>query len=165
MKTEVMMVGKKGFGGGILMSFYGNKLKQAYPIDSERDQNSAPPTLLLGFGLNKTMLKKERREANVQLELNYAVQNVTPRLNESDEDWTQLHGFSPGIVGNYLIQFGKNKSYYYYGRPAVYSHYFNVHGAVRPVFFNLKQASGIMLEAGLSYRLGCHTVDEYRLKP
>lgn len=111
MKIDVMFVGKGGIGGGLLMGFYGNRLKQNYPILSGREQNSAPPTLMLGLGLNKALIKKERRELNVQLELNYAIQNVTPKLGDSDDDWTQLNGFSPGIVSNYLIQIGKNKSY------------------------------------------------------
>jgi hypothetical protein len=165
MKIEIMGIGKKGIGGGLLMSFYGNKLRQNYPIDSDRAQNSAPPTMLVGFGLNKALVKKERREFNAQVEFNYAIQNITASLGENDKDWTQLKGFSPGLVGNYLIQVGKNKTAYYYGSPSIFCHYLNIHGAVRPVFFNLKEARGVMLELGLSYRLGTHFVDEYRLKP
>ncbi|MFT2010099.1 hypothetical protein ACMA1I_15605 [Pontibacter sp. 13R65] len=165
MKVDVMYRGRTGIGGGLIMSFYGNKLKQDYPILSGREQNPAPPTLLIGIGLNKTILKKERSESMLQAELALASQNITPRLGNEDEDWTQLKGFSPGLVGNYLIQFGKNRMYYAYGSPSIYSHYLNLHGAIRPVFLDLKQATGVMLELGVSYRFGAHIVEEYRLKP
>ncbi|GHA61058.1 hypothetical protein [Pontibacter akesuensis] len=164
MKLDMMFTGKKGFGGGMVMSFYGNKLKQPYPISSGREQNSAPPMLMLGVAANKAFAEKERTEFNAQLELAYAVQNVTPKLEYEDEDWVQLKGFSPGVVVNYLIKLGKDRASFYYGAPTLYNHYLNVHGAVRPVFFNLKEATGLMLEVGLSYRLGTHFVDEYRLK-
>ncbi|WP_210463109.1 hypothetical protein [Rufibacter roseolus] len=164
MKTEILYRGKNGIGGGLLMSFYGNKLKQDYPIASDREQNTAPPTLLLGVGLNKALMAKERKEFLVQLELNYAIQNVTAKEGNNDKDWTQLQGFSPGLVGHYFFQVGKPKAYYYYGAPSVYVNYLNVHAGIRPVFFNLKEATGVMLELGFSFRLGCHGVDEYQIK-
>jgi hypothetical protein len=165
MKVEVMVTGKKGVGAGMVMSFYGNKLKQKYPITSGRDQNTAPPTMLLGLGLNKILVQKERKEFNLQAEFNYAIQNVVPPIGDSGEGLVQLKGFSPGLVGNYLIQIGKNKTSYYYGSPTILNHYINLHAAIWPVFFNLKQATGLMTEIGLSWRLGTHFVDEYKLKP
>lgn len=165
MKVDVMYTGKQGIGGGLVMSFYGNKLKQEYPVNSPRQQNSAPPTLLMGLALNKILHEKERREFHLQLELNYAVQNVTARLGEYDPDWVQLQGFSPGVVGNYLTKIGKDKTSHYYGAPTIYNHYLNIHGALRPVFFDLKEATGVMVEVGLAYRMGYHFISAYRVKP
>lgn len=165
MRVEVMMTGKKGVGAGMVMSFYGNKLKQRYPITSGRDQNTAPPTMLLGLGVNKILVQKERKEFNLQVEFNYAIQNIVPPIGDSGEGMVQLKGFSPGLVGNYLIQIGKNKTSYYYGSPTILNHYINLHAAIRPVFFNLKQATGFMTDIGLSWRLGTHLVDAYTLKP
>ncbi|WP_266205346.1 hypothetical protein [Pontibacter kalidii] len=165
MKVDLMYTGKKGIGGGMVMSFYGNELKQDYPISSSREQNSAPPTLLLGLAANKAFAAKERTEFMAQVELAYAVQNVTPKLEHGDEDWVQLEGFSPGIVLSYLVQLGKDKPGINYGTPSITNHYLNIHAAVRPVFFNLKEATGFMVEVGVSYRLSSHFVDEYRLKP
>ena len=164
MKLDLLYTGSKNYGGGMIMGFYGNELKQKYPISSGREHNSAPPTLLLGAGINKFLEVKDRHELMAQLELCYAVQNITPKLDYNDEDWVQLQGFSPGLVINYLVKLGKDKAAYAYGTPSIFSNYLNIHGAVRPVVFNLKEATGIMLEAGVSYRLGIHTVDEYRLK-
>ncbi|AKQ46780.1 hypothetical protein TH63_15970 [Rufibacter radiotolerans] len=164
MKLEMLYAGKKGVGGGMLMSFYGNGLTQDFPIASDRKQNAAPPTLMLGLAANKMLASKERREFLLQLELNYVVQNITPKENEQDENWTQFHGFSPGLVAHYAVQLGKPKAYYYYGTPSLYHHYLNFHVALRPMFMNHRNASGTMAEAGVSYRLGVHLVDEYRIK-
>lgn len=165
MKMDLMYIGKKGTGGGLVMNFYGNRLKQEYPVNSPRQQNSAPPTLLMGLALSKILYEKEKEEFNLQLELNYAIQNVTARIGEYDPDWVQLKGFSPGVVGNYLFKIGKDKTSHYYGSPTIYNHYLNVHGAVRPVFFDLKEATGVMIEVGLAYRMGYHFISAYRIKP
>lgn len=164
MKIDLMFSGKKGFGGGLVMNFYGNSLKKDYPLTTTREQNDAPVTLLVGLSGSSSLFQKDRRELTLQAELCYASQNVTKRLDKYDEDYVQLQGFSPGIVAHYLIQIGRDRLSYYYGQPALFNHYINLHAAVRPVFFNLSQASGIMLEAGISYRMGLHFVDAYQLK-
>lgn len=164
MKLDVLYTGKKGIGAGMVMSMYGNKLRKHYPIASIREPNSAPPTILMGVGIHKLLQVKERNELHAQLELSYAAQNITPKLEHEDEDWTQLRGFSPGIVLNYLLKIGKDKTAFYYAQPSIMNHYLNLHGAVRPVFFNLREATGVMVEVGVSYRLTSHFVDEYRLK-
>ncbi|KAA5544229.1 hypothetical protein [Adhaeribacter rhizoryzae] len=165
MKMDMLYTGKNGFGGGMTMSFYGNKLKEPYPLQVTRAQNNAPPTLFLGIIASKLLSQKEQSNFNLQLELNYAIQNVTPKESENDKDWVQLQGFSPGLVANYALKIGKDKLYYYYGSPMLYSNYFNLNGGIRPIFFNLKEASGLMLEFGISFRMGMHGVTEYKLKP
>ncbi|AKD04511.1 hypothetical protein POKO110462_06955 [Pontibacter korlensis] len=164
MKVDLMYTGKKGVGGGLVMSFYGNEQKKDYPINSGREQTHTPPTLIVGLAANKAFAAKERTEFNAQVELAYAVQKVTPKLEHEDDDWVQLKGFSPGFVINYLIKLSKDKPGFFYGMPSITNHYLNVHAAVRPVIFNLKEACGVMLELGISYRLGSHLIDEYRLK-
>ncbi len=165
MKMDLLFVGSGNMGAGLNMTMYGNKLLQNYPINSKREQNSAPPIMLLGLSLNKALQKKERSEFNLQLELCYAIQNVTPRLDANDREWTQLRGFSPGIVCNYFFQLGNNKVDCSYGNPSIATHNINFHGAIRPVFLNLREATGIMAELGISYRLGNHFIDDFRLKP
>lgn len=165
MKIDMLYTGKNGFGGGMMMSFYGNKLKEPYPLQVSREQNSAPLTLFLGIVASKLLSQKERSNFNLQLELNYAIQNVTPKENENDKDWVQLQGFSPGLVANYALKIGKDKLYYSYGSPMLYSNYINLNGGLRPLFFNLKEACGLMLEFGISFRMGMHGIAEYKLKP
>lgn len=165
MKIETMLRGrgKKGFGGGLVMSFYGNKLKKDFPIASLRLQNSAPPTLFIGLALSKSVISEKRRELILQLELNAAVQNITAKLGDMDKEWTQFKGFSPALVAHYLVQFGKSR-FTHYAEPMITNHYINFHGAIRPVFYGFKQANGVMLELGFSYRLVGKYVEDYKLK-
>lgn len=163
MKIDLVFSGKR-FGGGLVMNFYGNSLKKNYSLNTTREQNDAPVTFLMGLSGSKSIFQKDKRELMLQVELCYASQNVTKRLDKYDDDYVQLQGFSPGIVAHYLIQIGKDRLSYYYGRPALFNHYINLHGAIRPVIFNLSQASGVMLEVGISYRMGLHFVDEYKLR-
>jgi hypothetical protein len=162
MRMEVMLTAKKGFGGSLMMSFYGNKLKKDFPINSTRAQNSAPPTLFVGVGLTKSVKAQKRNELILQLELNMAVQNITPKLGDMDKEWTQFKGFSPAFVAHYLVQIGKSQ-FTHYAEPVVTNQYINFHGAIRPLFFGVKEANGVMLELGLSYRLVGKYVEDYKL--
>lgn len=164
LKMDIMYTGAKGYGAGLVMSMYGNSLRKPYPIYAHREHNNAPPTFMLGIGLNKLLQQKKRSELQAQLELNYAGQNIIPKEDEHDNNYVQLSGFSPGLVLHYLIKLGKDKTSFYYTQPSVLNHYLNLHGALRPLFLDLKEASGVMLEVGVSYRLTNHLVDEYRLK-
>ena len=165
MKIDFMFTGKKGYGLGFITSFYGNKLKKEYQLNTSREQYSTPPTMVMGASLSKFIAQQERREFTLQVDICYAIQNLTARLTETDQGWIQLQGFSPGVVANYLIKIGKDHPDYYYGSPFLRNNYINLHGAIRPVFYNLKQASGTLVEFGISYRMGLHQIREYKLKP
>ncbi|WP_157593076.1 hypothetical protein [Rufibacter tibetensis] len=164
MKVELQYVGKKGIGSGLIMDFYGNNLKKPYPIASTREQNSGPPTLLVGMGLNKALVRKERKELFVQAELALAFHNVTPRQGDTDEEYTQFIGGGPGLVAHYLLQVGKSKPSASYGTPALSKHYVNLHAGLRSLYYSQREASGLMVEAGISYRFGTHMVDSYQWK-
>ena len=140
-----------------------NKLKKDFPIASLRPQNSAPPTLFIGLALSKSVMSGKRNELILQLELNMAFQNITAKLNDTDKEWTQFKGFSPGLVAHYLVQIGKSK-FTHYAEPMLTNHYINFHGAIRPLFYDVKQANGVMVELGFSYRLVGKYVEDYKLK-
>lgn len=159
MKVEVSYTAKNQLIYGLGMSFYGNKLKKEYPLSVNREQLSAPPTLFIGGIFGKWF-----HRFNLQLELNYAIQNVTAKKEEDDPDWVQLKGWSPGIIFNYPIKFGKDKPYYYYGSPSIFNNHVNLHLGLRPLLLSLKEASGGMIELGISYRMAFHFVDEYKIK-
>lgn len=162
MKTEIMFMSEKGYGAGMVMNFYGNKLKKAFPIASNRAQNDDLPTLFWGIGLSK-VFTDTRSKFVLQCELNYVIQNITPKLDDTDKDWVQFKGFSPSIVAHYMIQIGKSK-FTFFPEPTLTNHYINFHAAFRPYFLNQKKANGTMLEVGLSYRLGYNYVKDYKLK-
>ncbi|MEM0993100.1 MAG: hypothetical protein AAF847_11510 [Bacteroidota bacterium] len=163
-KMDIILFFKPLTGIGLNMTFYANGLKQDFPINSTREQFSTPLSLLMGFNYNKILKTNAKNEWQLQLEANLAIQNLTKRLDSDDTEWTQLRGFSPGVLLHYTMRFGKEKTNYYYGKPSIFSNYINIHLGVRPLLLDLKEASGVLMEMGVAYRWGIHHVDAYRLK-
>jgi len=159
MKVDLSYSGNNKLIYGLNTSFYGNKLKENYPINSTRAQNNAPPTLLIGLIFGKWF-----DHFNVQGELNFAVQNVTEKLGDSDPDWVQFKGWSPGLIVNFPIKLGKSKPMYYYGAPNLLENNLNIHFGIRYMKFSIREATGMMAELGLSYRMVLKGVKEYKLK-
>ncbi len=159
MKTDITYTNKHLFYCGLLMDIYFNGRKKDYPIASTREQHPSVSSIAMGLVLGKWYDK-----FGVQLQLGFAAQNVTEKLDDSDKDWVQFRGFSPGLVVHYPIKFGRDKPYYYYGTPTIYSNYVNFHFGVRQWFLSEKEASGLMLELGLGYRLVVHGVKEYKFR-
>ncbi len=159
MKTDISFMGKRNYIYGLNMSFYGNNLKKEYPLNTNREQFSAPPTLLFGLIFGKWIDK-----ISIQTELNMAVQNITERLENDDPNWIQLKGWSPGVLINYPIRLGKQKTIYYYGKPSLFENSLNLHFGLRYLFLSIPEASGVMTEIGISYRMTVKGVEEYKLK-
>jgi len=159
MKIDLGFAGKNNFIYGLNMSFYGNKLKHPFPNVSTREQNEAPPTLLIGLIFGKWF-----NHFNIQGELNIGVQNIMERLGDNDPDWTQFKGWSPGIVVNYPIKLGKSSTMYYYGAPTLIENNLNIHFGFRYIKLSIEEATGFMAELGLSYRLAVKGLNEYKLK-
>lgn len=160
-----MAVGKEGkYVWGMAMNFYGNAVKKYYSVNTNRVMNDAPPTLLIGVVAGKEGMRKGKTKNSFQLELCYAVQNVSSRTSPTDEDYIQWRGFSPGLVYNYQLYVGGDRLTHYYGEPTLFNNIINVHAAIRPIFFDWKEASGIMLEVGVSYRMSLSSIKAYKLK-
>ncbi len=160
MKIDLLFTARNRLAYGLNMNIYGNQLKREYPLQITRKQLPAPPTLLVGASFGRSF-----GYADVHLQVSLAVQNITQNQGDSDPEWVQLKGWSPGLVVNFPIRLGKETFYDYYGSPSLFSNNLNFHLGLRPVFLSLREASGGMLEAGISYRMSFHMVDEYRLKP
>lgn len=159
MKVDLGYAGKNDLIYGMNMSVYGNKLKKDYPISSTREQFNAPPTLLIGVVFGKWFDK-----FNIQSELNLGVQNITERTGDNDPHWIQLKGWSPGIVINYPIQLGKHNPMYYYGAPTLLENNVNFHFGIRYIKLSIPEATGLMMELGIGYRMALKGVKEYKLK-
>lgn len=159
MKIDMGYAGKDNLIYGLNISFYGNRLKREYPINSTRKQLSAPPTLLIGL-----MFGKWFNRFNIQGELNLCVQNITEKIGYNDPDWIQLKGWSPGVVINYPIKIGKSNPMYYYGAPVLLENNLNLHFGLRYIKLSIDEATGIMAELGVSYRMAVKGVNEYKLK-
>ena len=159
MKIDLGYAGKNNLIYGLNMSFYGNKLKKEYPINSTREQFKAPPTLLVGLIFGKWYDK-----FNIQGEINIGIQNITEKIGENDPDWVQLNGWSPGLIVNYPIKFGKSNQMYNYGAPSLLENNLNIHLGMRYIKLSLKEATGLMAELGFSYRMSLKGIKEYKLK-
>lgn len=159
MKIDLNYSGKNKMIFGLNMSFFENGLKLDYPINSPRKQSS-PITGFVGLTVGKWFDK-----FSIQGDLDLTVHNITEKIGENDPDWVQLNGWSPGIAFNFPLLLGKEKPMYYYGSPSLLGHHLNLHIGLRYLKFSLKEASGIMTEVGISYRMTGSGIKEYKLKP
>ena len=163
-KIDLLFTNGKGNGGGLVMNFYGNGLKRAYPVSTLRPQDKTQVILMVGGAYIRNWKEKSRRELSAQFEINYAFQNlVNPNLPD-DEYYVQVQGVSPGVVVNYSVPLGRDRLSNYYGRPALIRNKVNFHGAVRPSFMDNKEASGCLFEVGVGYRLQFIMVREFKLR-
>ena len=166
MKVEMLFLGRKNdWGGGFNMNFYGNKLKQDYPIISTRPQASAPPTMFMGMTIARKFNQLgSNNEILLQVEANLAMHNVVYRQDSYDNDYVQFIGFSPALVVHYNIPVGKGRPGFYHFSPIMNRHHVNLNIAVRPLFYDNKAANGTMIEFGVSWRSRMRFVDSYKLK-
>lgn len=164
MKVDLIFMGEKKFGAGMVMSVYGNQSKRDYPINSTRPQVDAPATLFIGLAGQWVMDKREERQINFQFEATYIQQNLNIRIDPNDNNWDRFSGFSPGILVHYMIKLGHNHLTSYYWSPVVVSHWLNFHVGIRPLIYNSALPNGVMLEAGISYRMKTGFVKSYVLK-
>jgi hypothetical protein len=162
-KVDLSFSGKNGYGGGLAMSFYGNERKKDYPIDPSRTQDKESFTLLIGPVLSKTFTRTDRTSWMVQFEPAYAQQNISSKINNQDKEYVAYKGFSPGITFHYMLRLGKEHFIMSNG-PALFGHYVNFHGGIRPLFYNSSAGSGVMFEVGVSYRMVYRFFESYVLK-
>jgi hypothetical protein len=158
MKMDINFTAKNKLFYGMNMSFAQNGLKEDYPINSLRKQ-TAPVSGFVGLSFGKWF-----SNYTVQFDLDVTVHNIIKRNGENDPDWFQLNGWSPGIVVFYPVWQGKVKPMYSYGSPTLVNQNLNLNLGLRYVSYSLKEASGIMVEFGASYRLGFKIINKFKLK-
>lgn len=165
MNIQLSFMGPKGWGGGLVMIFYGNALKKDYPIFTARPQNDIPPTLLIGLAGTRMAFAGDRKKVVFQVDANYALHNVVSRESNTDDYYLQFRGFSPGFGVHYIRQLGKERIIHNHFSPAMVSHHIDVQAAIRPIFMNHKEASGVIVEIGVGYRMSMGFIDRYRIRP
>lgn len=163
MKIDMIFMGQQKFGVGMAMSFYGNESKKDYPISSIRPQASAHTTLFIGLSGQWVMDRREKRQLRFQFEASYVQQNLSKRIEIGDKDFDRFNGFSPGFLFHYMIKFGHDHVGGYL-EPLVMNNWLNFHVGIRPLLYNSTLPNGIMIEAGISYRLKTSFVKSYVLK-
>jgi len=158
MRADINYSGKNRIIYGLNLSFAENGLRLDYPINSTRKQAS-PTSGFVGCSIGKWF-----NNFNIQGEISAAVHNLTEKIGDNDPDWVQLQGWSPGIIINYTILLGKQNPLYYYGTPSLLENNLDLHFGVRYVKYSLKEASGLMTELGVSYRMTVKRVEAYKFK-
>lgn len=164
MKFDMMFYGEKGWGGGIVMTFHGNRARKEYPITTQFPQNKSRTTGFVGLAIGRLLADRPGGQFSVQFEACYSMQNIVtvdPQVNNRP---VQTQGFSPGFVINYAKNLGRGKMSIYYLSPTAIRHFLNLHLAIRPMMLDMPQASGIMYEAGISWRMGMRHVEDMKLK-
>lgn len=162
--VDMTFINVKGTNIGIVMNMAGNGLKKQYPIVTTRPQQTAPPTLLLGVTANKTVAEYNKHALNIQGDICYAIQNVVTRSSNAVEDYVQFKGASVGLGATYFFKLGKDKLSVYYGRHTIVNNNFGFHMSVRPVFYNQKEANGVMVDVGIIYKLRQHFIESFKVK-
>lgn len=158
-KMDYTFSDKKNFLYGFNMSLYANDNKRDYSIRTNTAQLNSRSVIMLGLSFGKWFDK-----FNIQADLNYVAQNITEKQYEKDPNWVQFRGFSPGVAMNYTFLLGKEKPTLYYGSPAIIGHHLNLHGGIRHLSLGNKEASGLMFELGISYRMRLKAINSYTLK-
>jgi hypothetical protein len=164
MKFDMMFYGDRGWGGGMIMTFFGNRWKKDYPVATSLPQNRERITMFLGAGLGKVFDERGPGHFSIQFEPAFALQNIVAVDPAVRNKPVQALGFSPGFVVNYALRLGNGLMMNYYYTPTVWKNYLNFHIGARPMMFNMAAASGTMYEAGISYRMALRTVSDYKLK-
>ena len=161
MKVALTVTGDNKMFYGMNMNFYGNKRSASYDVKSTLEQYRNPATLFLGLTAGRWF-----DPFTLQVDLNYAIQNITERKEDDDSEWIQFRGFSPGLVAHYPLQLGKDKlsGDALYGRPSFVAHYLSFSFGMRYLFMSHRAASGLMAELGISYRLTTKMVESYKIK-
>jgi hypothetical protein len=162
MKVDAILMGQKKFGAGMVMSVYGNESKKDYPITSIRPQASAHTTLFMGLAGQWVLDRREKRELRFQFEANYIQQNLNKRIEIGDQV-DRFNGFSPGFLVHYMIKLGGDHLGGYL-EPLIMSSWLNFHVGIRPLIYNSTFPNGIMVEAGISYRMKINFLKSYELK-
>jgi hypothetical protein len=164
MKVDIMFTGKRKTGAGLTMGLYINGSKKDFPVYTVYQQDQERSTILIGPAIGRIMREWPGQELYVQLEACYALLGVVSSENTYDNDYLNFNGFSPGFVVNYIVNVGRERFITHYGTPSLSRNSVSFHAAIRPLFYERREASGVMVEFGIAWRLQMYRVQAYRLR-
>ena len=159
-RLDVLWGGRR-FATGLALGMYINKARRDYPILTIYEQNRARSTAIVALALAKNIYERDSRKLNIQLDLGYGIHNVISTEKTGTEESLDFTGFCPGFAVDYMIRVGSDRVVDTYPYPAVRKNWLNLHFALRPLFFNRPQASGLMVEAGVAIRMQMHQIESY----
>lgn len=163
-RMDLIFSGRSGWGGGLTMDVTGNAARKEYPIATQYQQSRSLSTLFIGLLGSKVISDNQRGLMQLQAQLCFATHNIVtvdPGLKNKP---VQASGFSPALVWSYALPIGQGRMSQYYFSPVFVKNYIEFHAAIRPVFYDVKSANGVCLEAGLSWRLAMIQVRSFKLR-
>lgn len=163
LRMDIVFGNSNGTGWGLGMGFSGNRLRRDYPVNTIFEQLDAPATILISLLWNKVFLEKDRYKFMLQLEPSYAAHSIEESDPNTGASGVSFSGFSPSITVHYRVQLGKERI----GIgliPSINTSALNIHAGIRPMFYNQRQASGLMIEAGIGYRWVADFVADYKYR-
>jgi hypothetical protein len=162
-RFDCMFFGSKGWGGGFSTFFISNRRIRPYPGTSLSSLSSRMPSTFFSFNVGK-VLERKAGDILIQFEPAFVMQELLSYDNFSSGKPNFLMGFSPGVSIHYALGIGPGHMNQYYYFPTAIRNYVNFHVAARPMVMNLNDARGVMMEAGISYRLALKHVRDYKLR-
>jgi hypothetical protein len=155
---------RTSLGVGMALNIYGNSLRKNYPVPITGPPNDAPPTMLIGFAISKPASRGHNSRFSFTFEANYAVHNIVSVDQTLRNEPVQAQGFSPSFTVDYLIPIGKGYVMLGMFGGHLTRNFISIHASVRPIFYDIKEASGVMLDLGVSWRIAGFRVTEYKLR-
>lgn len=163
-KFDMLLYSEKGWGGGMVMTFHGNRMRKEYPLTTLLPQNKSRVTGFIGLAVAKLLNDRPAGQFSIQFEACYSMQSIESMDPNLKNKPVQAMGFSPGLVINYAKNLGRGRMTAYYYIPTAMRSYLNFHIALRPMILNIPEASGLMYEAGISYRMAMRHARNFKLK-
>ena len=164
LKMEYCYYGKKGWGGGLITDFYLNKPKTQLPVfGGGRQPNTNQFLYFIGLNVGKIFMRSDWGNVGIQAELCYSIFSLAA-VDQSFGGTTSIAmGYVPGAKLFYMMPLGKGRMQGYYF-PSAYRSYLCFHFGMRSLKMNVKEANGVMLDAGVSYRFVMRQVLDYKRK-
>ncbi len=156
-----LAVSHVGFGAGMVLNAYGNKLYTPYSLATSRPQFTYPATVMLGVVVRREMMHKPGVTLACDLELCMTVQSLTEKVTDPDPDWVQLRGFSPGVVLTLGKTLGKEVVGFSAGKTTLSRREVLFTAGVRPLLYALDAARGILIEVGVGLNLSSRGIIYY----
>lgn len=158
-KFDFMAYGKNGWGGGFLSTITFGKPTRTDPSFPIGTQLRSSMLALFSGAFGKLFRETSAGQFSIQVEPSIGMTTAS-LSSESMLAW----GFSPGITGIYMLPLGKGRMARQYFMPVSYKQYLSFHVSARKLMFNTKEASGDIIEFGVSWRLAQRSVMDYKLR-
>ena len=166
MRVDMLRYNKNGWGRGLTINVTYQERKMDYPVATAMPQLKQTTLIFFGIPFGKTWPETNLGLLGLQLQANAVHQFVAPADNDLKESQAfDIIGFSPAFLCSYSFRIGPGKMIFNQFNYSFMQNYLDLHVGIRPMFYNkLKEASGVALEAGLSFHLAYREVKSFKMR-